>query len=131
MQYEKALGLASTAPTGGRSAGFAGSWCNQMGSTMELVVEGTSVTGSYESLSKSEAPPVVGEVKGYTTGDLISFVVLWGGSITAWVGQMTDEDTDTPKIRTLWQMVTEVPDPDEPKYLWVSTYAGADDFVRV
>jgi hypothetical protein len=131
MQHEKALELAAAAPTWGRSAAFGGSWCNQMGSTMDLVVRGTAVTGSYESLSRSEAPPVVGEVIGYTIGDLISFMVLWEGSITAWVGQMIDEDTETPKIRTLWHMVTEVPDADEPKYLWVSTYSGADEFERL
>jgi hypothetical protein len=131
MQHEKALELAAAAPIGRSCADFAGRWYNQMGSTMDLVVEGTTVTGAYESLARSEAPPVVGELKGYAVGDLISFMVLWGDSITAWVGQMIDEDTDTAKIRTLWHMVTEVPDADEPKYLWTSTYAGADEFVRV
>ena len=35
-----------------------------------------------------------------------------------------------PEIRTLWHLVTNVPDADEPKELWTSTYAGADEFCR-
>jgi hypothetical protein len=35
-----------------------------------------------------------------------------------------------PVIRTLWHLVTEVPNEDEPTELWTSTFAGADEFTR-
>ncbi len=49
--------------------------------------------------------------------------------MTAWTGQLVD-DEDAPRIKTLWHLVTDVPDVDEPKRLWTSTFAGADEFTR-
>ena len=97
---------------------------------MDIVVSGSDVTGTYTSASSGAGGPVTGPLKAYVSGDLISFLVLWpGGSMTAWVGQLVDEQTD-PRIKTLWHLVTNIPDADEPNKLWMSTFTGADEFHR-
>lgn len=49
--------------------------------------------------------------------------------MTAWTGQLVDDQV-APCIKTLWHLVTNVPDPDESTQLWLSTLAGADNFTR-
>ncbi len=130
MLHEKALALAESVANSTASPDFSGLWRNQIGSTMNITVQGSDVDGIYTSASSSVGGPIAGPLKGCVAGDLISFIVLWpGGSQTAWVGQMTGTE-EQPIIKTLWHLVTNVPDPNEPKELWTSTYAGADEFTR-
>lgn len=134
MLHEKALQHGEGTPfSAGGATDFSGHWVNQMKSTMELTITGSDVTGTYESSTSAVDPTggsIKGALKGYIAGDLISFTVLWPhGSITAWTGQMVDDKT-APRIKTLWHLVTEIPDADEEKQLWKSTFAGADDFTR-
>lgn len=130
MLHEKALEQAEAVENSTAQPDFSGLWRNQMGSTMDLNVSGSDLDGIYTSASSSGGGPVAGRLKGFVAGDLASFLVLWpGGSQTAWVGQMTGSDSQ-PVIRTLWQLVTNVPDADEPSELWTSTYVGADNFGR-
>jgi len=134
MQHERAVRLAissknKTGPKEG-NATWLGRWKNQMGSEMDLKVSGNDVTGTYTSASSAGGGPITGTLKGYVAGDLISFIVLWpGGSMTAWTGQLVD-DEDVPRIKTLWHLVTDIPDAQEPTRLWTSTFAGADEFTR-
>lgn len=128
MRHEHAVRVAASSED--KAPDFSGHWVNQYKSTMDLVINESDVTGSYTSASSASGGPVTGPLKGYIAGDRISFMVLWPkGSITAWVGQMIDDQVN-PKIKTLWHLVTEVPDIDEPDRLWVSVLAGADDFHR-
>lgn len=132
MFHEQALAAAETSSNNNGSVNFDGTWTNQMGSTMVLQVNGTDVIGSYTSRTSAQAGggSVTGPVKGNAKGDLVSFLVLWpSGSMTAWTGQMVDEN-GTEKIRTLWNLVTEIPNQQEPDYFWKSTFAGADEFTR-
>ncbi|MBC5768725.1 avidin/streptavidin family protein [Ramlibacter albus] len=133
MKHETALQIAvktENKPGPKSPATWLGKWENQIGSEMTLAVTGTDVTGSYTSASSSGGGPVTGALKGNVSGDLISFLVLWpGGSMTAWTGQLVDDQT-APRIKTLWNLVTDVPDPEEPKRLWTSTFTGADEFTR-
>jgi hypothetical protein len=134
MQHEKALqmAVAAGAKAGDKSCDFSGHWENQYDppSSMALVVDGSSVTGRYKSRSSVGGGELCGELKGYVAGDLISFLVLWPrGSMTAWVGQMVDDDT-APRIKTLWHLVMEIPDEKEPTILWQSILTGADEFHR-
>jgi hypothetical protein len=135
MQHESALRLAKTSENnripGDANAIWLGRWVNQMGSHMDLTVSGHDVSGSYTSINSiGEDDDITGALKGYVAGDRISFIVLWqGGSITAWTGQLVN-DRDAPTIKTLWHLVTDIPDADEPKKLWMSTLTGADDFTR-
>ncbi|MBR2689346.1 MAG: hypothetical protein IKE42_15975 [Aquamicrobium sp.] len=134
MFHEKALRIAMEAASDPALAppppDFSGRWVNQIQSSMDLTIAGDEVTGSYTSASSSGGGPVSGPIRGYVAGDRISFVVLWPkGSMTAWVGQMVDDDT-SPKIKTLWHLVSDIPEADEPQRLWLSTFAGADEFHR-
>lgn len=130
MLHEKAVTIAESSVNSTSALDFTGLWRNQMLSTMDLTVTGKDVTGTYTSSSSSGGGPVTGTIKGYASGDLISFLVLWpGGSQTAWVGQAVGSDA-APTIRSLWHLVTNVPDASEPKELWTSIYAGADEFTR-
>lgn len=133
MLHEKALSIALSGPNKeGSSARWLGRWKNQMGSTMDLAVSGNDITGSYTTATSGlgDGGQLTGALKGYAAGDLISFVVLWpGGSLTAWTGQLINDDS-APVIRTLWHLVTDVPDAAEPKQLWTSTFSGADEFSR-
>lgn len=133
MSHEQALIAGETTPFSQEPPfDFSGEWVNQMTSTMDLKVQGSDVTGSYTSASSGlkGGGPIKGTLKGYVAGDRITFLVLWpNGSMTSWVGQVVDDRT-APRIRTLWHVLTEIPDPDEPKFFWKSTFAGADEFVR-
>jgi len=132
MRHEKALRTASAkavTPTAS-PPDFSGHWKNQYTSTMDLTVTGSDVKGSYTSASSGGGGPVTGPLKGYVSGDLMSFLVLWpGGSMTAWVGQMVD-DQAAPKIKTLWHLVTNIQDADESERFWMSVFTGADEFTR-
>lgn len=130
MLHEMAVERAEAVANSTSNPNFAGLWRNQMNSTMDITVHDNDVTGIYTSASSSGGGPIAGPLKGYVSGDLISFLVLWpGGSQTAWVGQMIGSD-EHPIIRTLWHLVTNVPDANEPKELWTSTFTGADEFGR-
>jgi len=131
MKHEYALGTAELSPAIAASPDFSGRWRNQMGSFMDLVVADDIVSGTYNSANSAGGPPVTGAIKGSVIDDLITFSVTWqrSGSITAWTGQLV-QDGAAPKIRTLWHLVTNIPDGDEPTKLWMSTYAGADEFLR-
>ena len=104
-----------------------------MGSVMQIVVEDVrNIRGTYTSVTKDaqgNTTKVEGQLKGFFAGDLISFLVLWqGGSMTAWTGQLTGEGEDNPVLKTLWNLVTEVPNPQDQNFLWLSTLTGADEF---
>ncbi len=32
------------------------------------------------------------------------------------------------KLKLLWRLVTEIPEPDEARYFWMSTFSGTEDF---
>lgn len=130
MLHEQALDTAALTPVAA-AVDFNGRWRNQMASFMDLTVQGSTVTGTYNSASSSGGGAVQGAITGVTVGDLIAFNVLWSasGSITAWTGQLIEEG-GVVKLRTLWHLVTNVPDAQEPLKFWMSTFAGADEFTR-
>lgn len=131
MLHEQALQTADKSLAVAPPPDFSGRWRNQMNSIMDLTVHGNTVTGTYNSASSSGGPPVQGAITGVTAGDLIAFTVLWtqSGSITSWTGQLVDE-AGVETLRTLWHLVTNVPDANEPDKFWMSTWAGADEFTR-
>lgn len=137
MTHDKAVALATKSenapPSAKGAAAWIGRWYNQMGSYMDIKLAGDEITAgsSYTSKTSAGGGSVTSKkMCGYVHGDLISFLVLWpGGSQTAWTGQLVDDDAN-PRIKTLWHLVTEIPDADEPTKLWMSTFTGADEFTR-
>jgi|HubBroStandDraft_4_1064222.scaffolds.fasta_scaffold00210_7 hypothetical protein len=111
---------------------FSGQWKNELGSQMVLMVshDGT-VNGQYKSAvsgAGGETPWM--DLSGTTGADLICFAVNWDDvAITSWVGHGVAGD-DGPEILTLWQLVQNVPDIENPEVQWKTIMAGADNFFR-
>jgi hypothetical protein len=109
-----------------------GSWVNELGSKMELTVDSNgTVTGRYQSaVSDNGGPTPWFDLAGTSCGGLISFAVNWGTEITAWIGHGAIDEVSGPEILTLWQLVKNVPDIENPETQWKTVMAGADSFVR-
>lgn len=125
MRLEHSLRRAR--PGTGASVNFAGTWKNELGSTMTLIQTGDALSGEYESAVSSGGNTTIGDLQGYADGDLIAFVVHWRDfeAITSWVGQL-EPNVSPDRIKTLWQMTKQVAAGDE----WSSINAGSDEFVR-
>jgi hypothetical protein len=108
---------------------FSGHWVNELTSYMDLTVNGAIVTGSYTSAVSSSGGPTTMPLSGTVTGDLITFVVNWGTSITAWVGHGVLSN-GRPQILTLWHLVITIDDETNPGQQWKTVMAGADEFKR-
>lgn len=122
--------VAKAAPKTGAAPDFAGVWTNQLHSTMDLTIVGDAVSGTYTSIVSSTGQEISGPVAGWVNDDLISFVVNWPSqSLTAWTGQLVTEGGQD-AIETLWHLVVNIPDADEPNGLWRTTYVGDDRFTR-
>lgn len=131
MKHESALRRAPTTTTPPAPGNFAGKWTNELGSTMELTVSGTRVSGSYRSQVSGKDQPVEGPLTGEINGDQIAFCVNWTtmASLTSWVGQVVAEDGGE-ELRTMWLLTRNVPDDDEAADDWQATLVGSDTFVR-
>jgi hypothetical protein len=128
MQHEKALAIAATASS--TPADFAGTWKNELKSSMELHVTGDKVTGTYTSQVSGTGHQVTGDISGCINGHVITFFVKWpSASITTWMGHLVEE-YDVPAIETLWFLGMQTANPDDPSELWESVLAGADRFYR-
>jgi hypothetical protein len=134
MRHEKALTEALTAK-GGKSAtppDFSGHWVNELKSSMDLRINGGSVSGTYTSKVSIGGGEISGPIIGYVVGDVIAFSVLWPAptaSITSWVGQIIAEN-GSQKLDTLWHLIVNVPNAQDPNSIWTTIHAGADIFHR-
>lgn len=107
-----------------------GTWRNELGSTMELDALNGLVNGTYATPPGSGAP-VTGKIKGFAKADLLAVVIRWnipGAAMTTWVAQMERKGGE--RLRTLWHLVHNAPDQDEPRELWTSILTGTDLFRR-
>lgn len=111
---------------------FAGTWENELGSTMVLDIDPEGrVNGRYWSAVGEARRDEGFELVGFASGDLLSFTVDFGryGSLTSWVGQ----HARAPKgeiVKTTWLLARDVADPTEPERLWSATLTGTDTFHR-
>lgn len=121
-------GSADTAAASGSS--IAGRWTNEHGSVAEITVDGDRISGAYTSAVGGRTGPLSGPLTGFVRGDIVGFSVLWPAhmrSITSWVGQVV-EANGAPELKTLWNLVVDIPDPDEATGLWSTVHTGADTF---
>ena len=111
---------------------FAGNWKNQNDSTLELSVNGSTITGRFESGVGDDGAILWVDISGRIQGDLITFNALYPlyGTVVSWVGQLTEEK-GAEVIKTTWIHVTNIPDNQEPAWLWYSNRIGADTFTKV
>jgi Avidin family len=83
MKHGKALARSVTRTTA--APNFGGRWINELNSKMTLKVQGVKISGTYTSAVSGGGGSVSGKLSGYVNGNMISFVVNWPSSITAWV----------------------------------------------
>jgi len=124
--------LANAVSGTGAAPDFSGHWVNELHSSMDLTIHGTSVSGRYTSAVSGEGGTVSGPITGYLAGDVIAFSVLWPGttpSITSWVGQLVTEN-GAQTLDTLWHLILSVPDAQDPNSIWTTIHSGADSFKR-
>ncbi|HHL43671.1 MAG TPA: hypothetical protein ENJ42_08640 [Hellea balneolensis] len=120
----------NTQPT---NISFTGKWQNAMGSELEFIVKNGEVSGTYNTNvgapEKSKSFPL----RGLTQGDQISFSVNFKGynSMSAWVGQLTLDDTGNPYLRTMWHNTKDIPDAQEKDNIWGSIRTGASNFTKL
>ena len=110
---------------------FSGHWVNELGSYMDLDINGNEVTGTYVSaVSDNGGPTPPFALYGGVTGDLINFNVNWGEEITSWIGHGVIYAGGAAQILTLWHLVQTIEDEANPAKQWKAVLAGADDFSR-
>ena len=115
-----------------------GIWYNELGSMMELFVDGASITGIYQTKvgDASGSYQLVGSIDiggdPNGNGQAIAWVVVWTNqlagsshSITAWSGQYQIFDGQE-EIETLWLLTSESPTNSD----WASTQINKDVFTR-
>lgn len=109
---------------------FNGSWQNEAGSLVTLVVNEGEVRGIYQTNVGQPDKNQSFALIGFVEGDQITFTVNFKGygSMTAWVGQMTLDDAGKPYIRTLWHLTRDKEDDQEKDDLWQSIITGASNF---
>lgn len=114
---------------------FSGIWTNGLGSQMELTSNGNQLSGVYSTAVGSPPPSAQFALSGWVNGDLISFCVNWAnaggdyGSMTAWVGQHTKQGGEE-RIDTMWHLVKNIEDKDEPSDLWSAFLSGCNRFTK-
>jgi hypothetical protein len=133
MRHENALAAVLANKKGAKPAvtspNYSGLWQNEYLSTVNFVVNGPSVSGTYTSAVSGGGTPVSGPIVGCLSGDTIAFSVIWPtkqASITSWVGQAVTGPLGTPVLETLWYLVSDIS--EDPSQVWTSVYAGADIF---
>ncbi|MGA2218947.1 MAG: avidin/streptavidin family protein, partial [Terracidiphilus sp.] len=111
---------------------FSGHWVNELGSYMDLKIDGPVVKGRYVSMVTDDGPGPTPpfDIYGSVSGDLINFNVNWGEEITSWIGHGVIYAGGRPSILTLWQIVHTIKDEKDPENQWKTVTAGADEFHR-
>lgn len=116
----------------------AGTWYNELGSLMELTIDGANVTGVYQTAvgDASGIYELVGRVDidgdPDGNGQAIGWSVSWTNddqgsshSVTSWSGQYQMNNGEE-EITTLWLLTSET----SPDYDWAATQINQDVFTR-
>ena len=111
---------------------FSGKWRNAKNSILELVQDGNSVSGTFDSGVSDGDEVLLVPVVGWANGDRISFTVTYEkfGTVVAWVGQVRGEPGQ-PEIDAHFLHESDVEDASEFEELWASTRVGSDLFRRI
>ncbi len=96
-------------------ARFGGRWTNQLGSVLDLAVEGEAASGRIELRSASLQTGAVGDLRGMVYGTTIALVSRWEGRacLGTWIGGLTVCDGQD-VIMLSWELVRHLDDPDLP-----------------
>ncbi len=109
---------------------LAGTWHNDHGSELDLVVDGNQLTGRFRSGTGLAQGRTEVAVAGFLAGNLVAFTANFGaqGSLTSWVGHVLMEN-GVPRIHATWTMCVELP-ANTANELWRGIWTGADVFDR-
>jgi hypothetical protein len=115
---------------------IAGTWYNELGSQMDIVLSGANITGAYWTAvgNASGRYDLVGQID--TTmpspgGQAVGWTVVWNNasgtsnSVTTWSGQYQTEGGPD-EIVAFWLLTTEEADADD----WAATRVGKNVFTR-
>jgi len=132
MLLEMILEQATEKPEPKPASQFAGRWQNRLGSSLDLSVDGTELSGTFNSGVGVWNPAAGFHVRGFVEGDAISFCVDFGsrGSVASWSGHFV-EGEDGDRLVTLWHLAQSVAHPHTDTDIWNSMMAGSDEFTRV
>jgi hypothetical protein len=124
--------MAGTIPSPLPTVDFSGTWYNQRGSEMNLIVNGSIVSGTYKTKVGSPDDKDLFYLTGFATGDLISFTVNFGkfDTLTSWAGQFAKEGKELEMIHTCFVASVNIKDPDESDAIWGGVKSGSDFFQR-
>ena len=116
-----------------RSNLFDGQWVNDRNSAVTFAEHDGLLTGFYQTALGQPETSTKFLLTGFVEGDQITFTVNFKGygSLTSWTGQLTEDASGKPYIRTLWNLTRDVLDEDEQDDMWNSITSGASDFSRV
>ena len=79
MPFKQHAGHRQTPHLGTAPYDFSGQWVNELTSAMDLVVNGTTVSGKYVSaVSDAGGPTPPFDLVGSVSGELVTFSVNWG-----------------------------------------------------
>ncbi len=108
-----------------------GRWRNELGSEMEISVDGGRVSGVYRTQVGRPDAAEQFAVTGFAHEDLIGIVAQFGehGSVTSWTGRRT-EGAGGDEIRVLWHLARNTDDAGETLPAWASILAGSAVFRR-
>lgn len=122
----------ATIPSPAPSVDFSGKWFNQRGSEMELVVDGSLVTGVYKTKVGSPDDKDLFYLVGFATDDIISFTVNFGAfsTLTSWAGQLAKEGNEPEIIHTTFVAAIDISESEEPDVIWGGVRTGSDFFRR-
>jgi hypothetical protein len=115
---------------------ISGTWFNELGSTMQLNVSGSTISGTYNTGvgSASGDYTVLGQIDTAASGtaSATGWTVAWNNaagsshSATSWSGLYQPQAAGTEEIYTLWLMAREMSEHNQ----WDAINVGQDTFTR-
>lgn len=117
--------------------GIAGTWYNELGSQMDVVLSGSTITGTYWTAVGNASgqydligliDPTLPSPGGQATG----WTVVWkngagnSNSVTTWSGQLQLSPSGSEEIVTFWLLTSEQLTPND----WGATKIGKNVFTR-
>jgi hypothetical protein len=124
--------MSATIPSPLPTVDFSGKWYNQRGSEMDLIVNGSIITGTYKTKVGSPDEHDLFYLTGFATEDLISFTVNFGhfGTLTSWAGQYAKEKDEPEMIHTCFVAAVDIKEALESRDIWGGVKVGSDFFQR-
>jgi hypothetical protein len=115
------------------SIDFAGTWKSTRGSEMTLAVSGNDVTGRYVSAIGDAKGESSFPLRGFVSGDLISFTVNFGqhATLVSWAGQFAPDDHTMPALHTVFVAAVNIENQFEADRIWGGVRTGSDTYTKL